>query len=197
MDDMYKLQELKDTALWWLPSLRRSGYIIYWLVIGLFLTGFLSLFFIHVDISVRATGIIRPFNERTDIHSPASGIIDKIYFKEGDSVLKNSILLAIRDPALLEKQHLNESETSQCKDFIHDLELLTTVNRLAVHILPEIISPLYKQAALRFLSRGEEQKILLSKASHETMLNEKLAKDKVISPKRGSSKSSAWEAKFL
>jgi multidrug efflux pump subunit AcrA (membrane-fusion protein) len=183
MHDLYKLPDLKDTTLCWLPTLRRSGFTIYWLAIGLFLTGFLSLFFIKVDISVRATGIIRPFNERAEIHSPAGGIIDRIYFKDGELVLKNNILIAIRDPALAEKQHVNESEITRCKDFIHDLELLTAATLKDVTIVPALISPLYKQEALRFFSRGAELHILLAKASHETVLNEKLAKDKVISPK--------------
>jgi len=183
MHEIYKLKDLKDTALCWLPSMQRSGFIIYWLVIVFFLSGFLSLFFIHVDLSVRATGIIRPFNERTDIHSPANGMIDEIFFKEGDPVLKNNILLTIRDSSLAEKQHLNAMEISRCEDFIHDLEVLSADEQYADYILRELFTPLYKQEALRFFSREAEQQIMISKASHETILNEKLAVEKVISPK--------------
>jgi hypothetical protein len=59
---IFEITELKETAVCWLPSMHRSGYIIYWMVTGLFFTGFLLLFLIHVDISVRANGFIRPFN---------------------------------------------------------------------------------------------------------------------------------------
>ena len=59
---IFEITELKETAVCWLPSIHRSGYIIYWMVTGLFFTGFLLLFFIRVDISVRANGFIRPFN---------------------------------------------------------------------------------------------------------------------------------------
>ena len=175
--------EIKDTALWWLPQMRRSSFIIYWLVTGIFLTGFISLFFIHTDLSVRATGIIRPMNERTDIKSPVSGLIDSIYFKEGDSITKNSIILAFRDPALIEKLRLNDSEISQCKDFIHDLGLLSSSEIISINLVSLLNSPLYKQQALRFSSRAAEQQVVLSKARHETNLNERLARDKVISPK--------------
>jgi multidrug efflux pump subunit AcrA (membrane-fusion protein) len=181
--EVYELKDLKDTTLWWLPSLRRSGYIVYWLVMVLFLFGFISLFFIHIDMSVRAPGIIRPFNERTDIHSPANGIIDEIFCKEGNPVSKNDILFTIRDPTLGEKRRLNESEISQHVDFIHDLERLEADGRHRMAVLPVLNSPLYKQQALRFFSREAEQQILLAKASYETILNEKLAKEKVISPK--------------
>ena len=183
MPDLYKLSDLKDSACWWIPGMRRADYIIYWLVILLFLTGFISLFFIHVDISVRGTGIIRPFFERTEIKSPVSGIIDSIYFKEGDTVSKNNLLLKLHDPALIEKQRLNEMEILQCRDFIHDLDLLTSAAGASVKIIPSLKSQLYKEETWRFLSRTDEQENMLSKASHETMLNEKLAKDNVISPK--------------
>jgi hypothetical protein len=53
-------ENLKDTALWWLSPMQRSGFIIYWLLIFLFLACATSLFFIRVDLSVRAQGIIRP-----------------------------------------------------------------------------------------------------------------------------------------
>jgi HlyD family secretion protein len=175
--------EIKDTALWWLPQMRRSGFIIYWMVTGIFLTGLISLFFIHTDISVRAAGIVRPIKERTDIKSPVSGIIDSIYFKEGDSIVENSLILTLRDPALIEKRRLNEAEISQCKDFIHDLDLLSSSVNITIKLVSLLNSPLYKQQALRFFSRAAEQQVVLSKARHETNLNEALARDKVISPK--------------
>jgi multidrug efflux pump subunit AcrA (membrane-fusion protein) len=57
------LPELNDISLFWLIPMRKSGFIIYYLVVGLVLSGFISLFFVHVDISVRAPGIIRPSRE--------------------------------------------------------------------------------------------------------------------------------------
>src|SRR5450631_503854 len=53
-------QNLKDTALWWLSPMQRSGFIIYWLLIFLFLGSTISLFFIRIDLGVRAQGIFRP-----------------------------------------------------------------------------------------------------------------------------------------
>jgi membrane fusion protein, peptide pheromone/bacteriocin exporter len=175
--------KIKDTAIWWLPSMRRSGFIIYWLVMVLFLTGFIALFFIHMDISVRASGIIRPLNERTEMRSPLSGIIDTMYYKEGEQVEKGNILMVFRDPSLTEKQQMNEADILQCSDFIHDLELLTSSRALYVAIVSSLITPLYKQEAFKFFSGSDEQRIILEKAKHETTLNEKLAEDKVISPK--------------
>src|SRR5882672_2219850 len=142
--------EIKDTSSWWLPAIRRSGFIIYWLTISLFLAGLISLFVIHVDISVRANGIIRPLNERTEIKSPLSGIVDTIYYEEGEQIKKGDILMAIHDPSLKEKQRLNETGISQCVDFIHDLDLLTASGSISVAVVSLLNSPLYKQEALKF-----------------------------------------------
>jgi multidrug resistance efflux pump len=175
--------EIINTDSWWLPAIRNSGFIIYWLAIFLFLSGFISLFIIHVDISVRAKGIIRPTDERTVIKSPKSGIIDTIYYKDGERVIKNSLLLKLRDQVLPENLRLNDTEISQCRKFILDLELLTAADLISSERISLLKTPIYKQEALRFFSRSDEHRIMLLKANHELMLNEKLAADRVISPK--------------
>jgi HlyD family secretion protein len=110
-----------------------------------------------------------------------TGIIDSIFFKEGDSLIKNNIILTIRDTTLMEKKQLNEMQISQCREFIHDLELLTK-SRISDQLIPLLKSQLYKQETRRFISRLAEQEIMLRGARHDKNLNEKLARDKVISP---------------
>jgi HlyD family secretion protein len=177
------LPDLNDTALLWLAPMRKFSFIIYYLVIGLFLSGFVSLFFIHVYISVRAPGIIRPSNERTDIRSAVAGIIDSIYFREGDRVETDNLLMTVRDPALIEKKSFIESEIGTRKEFIHDLDLLINGGGNSTKLIPQLIHPMYRQEGRRFFTRTDELGINLSKARHETSLNEMLARDKVISPK--------------
>ncbi len=173
--------EIRNTVSWWLPRMRNTGFIIYWLAIFLFLTGFASLFFVHVDISVRANGLIRPADERTMIKSPVSGMIDTIYYKEGDLVRKNSILIKLRDPVLLKKRRSNDAEIFQCRNFIRDIESLVSADQITGERVSLLETPLYRQEARRFISRSGEQAILLSKANYETELNETLAKSRVIS----------------
>ncbi len=48
-----EITELKETTLFWIPDIRRTGFKIYWLIILLFISGFISLFLIHVDLSVQ------------------------------------------------------------------------------------------------------------------------------------------------
>jgi hypothetical protein len=79
-----EFSELKNTSSWWIPEMRRSGFFIYWLIIGLFFSTFISLFLIHIDISVRTGGIIRLLNERTDIKSKESDFIGECYVPSKD-----------------------------------------------------------------------------------------------------------------
>ncbi len=74
-----EIADLKETALFWIPDIRRTGFIIYWLVIVLFISGFVSLFLIHVDLSVQATGVIQRLDEQIGIKSATSVFIGECY----------------------------------------------------------------------------------------------------------------------
>jgi|GEM_PF-3871379 hypothetical protein len=68
--------DLKNSTAIWLFSPSGSG--LYRTVIILFVCILISMFLIHVDISVVAPGIIRPVAERSEIRSPAGDITDSI-----------------------------------------------------------------------------------------------------------------------
>jgi HlyD family secretion protein len=147
-----------------------------------------SLPFIHTDISVKATGIIRPVSERTEVKPVISGIINRIYYKEGDTVRQNEIILNLKDPNTKSKKLLNNYEINQKKQFIKDLQTLSNIDFSKQefefkNIVNQLNTPLYKEQAIRFLHQKEEQDILLKKATKEVEMNTSLAKDKVISPK--------------
>jgi HlyD family secretion protein len=177
------IAEMSDTALYYLPSIRKSGFYIYYAMILLVFMGLSSLFFIHVYISVQAPGIVRPVQERTNIRSMVSGIIDSLYFKEGDRVEKNAIILSVRDQAFRVKKQTNEEEATVQKNFIHDLLLLTADKLITEKTKPLLFAPLYREQAARFFSQDAEQRLNLKKANREAMINGVLVKDKVISPK--------------
>ncbi|MFT4017264.1 MAG: hypothetical protein QM668_09905 [Agriterribacter sp.] len=59
---------------------------IYIVIILIVITGLTSLPFIHTSIATKAPGITRPLTERTEIKPLATGIIENIYYSEGDTV---------------------------------------------------------------------------------------------------------------
>lgn len=138
--------------------------------------------FISTDITIKTNGITRPQNERTDIKSIQTGIIDSIFIKEGQQVTANTVILKIKDEINPGKRIHNRFEITQRKQFIHDLVLLTAS-------IPDensgrqLQSPLYIEQLNHFFRQKTEQDILLKKANKEIEMNTPLAKEKIISPK--------------
>lgn len=176
----YSINILPNTSLSYLTKANSSSYLLYlFLLLGV--TGALaSLPFIQTDISVKAAGIIRPVTERTEVKPVISGIIDTLFYKEGDKVIKDAVILRLKDPNTKDKKILNGFQIKQREEFIHDLQILTSSVTPAKDGL---ISPLYQEQNSKFLHQKEEQELQLKKANKEVEMNTTLAKEKVISPK--------------
>jgi len=157
-------------------------YCIYTTLLVLIIAFIACLPLIETDITIKAQGITRPENERTEIKTMIQGIIDTLFYKEGRQVEKNQVILRIKDLTTGDKQMHNRFEIRQRSQFIHDLILLT----IAVpdkQAIPQLQSALYTEQLNHFLQQKTEQDILLKKANKEVEINTSLAKDKVISPK--------------
>jgi multidrug efflux pump subunit AcrA (membrane-fusion protein) len=87
--------DLENSATFWPYS--PCGSVLYMTVIFLFFCILLFTFLIHMDISLVARGVIRPMAEIAEIRSPKGGTIDSIFYHEGDSVLKDGVLIKFRD----------------------------------------------------------------------------------------------------
>lgn len=142
-----------------------------------------SLPFVYTNISVKTAGITRPVSERTDVKPVISGIIENIYYKEGDKVAQNAVILRLKDPNTQGKRILNNFEINQDQQFITDLQLLTAATVFDDDVIRQIQSPLYKEQVNKFLHQKDEQQMLLDKANKEVEMNTPLAKDKIISGK--------------
>jgi len=142
-----------------------------------------SLPFIHIDISIKTMGITRPVSERTEVKSIMSGIIDTIYFKEGNKVPKDAVMIRLKDPNTKGKVILNNFEINQREQFINDLIILTSATDLESIIIDKLTAPLYKQQFTKFMHQKQDLEASLNKAKKELEINTPLAKDKIISTK--------------
>ncbi len=174
--------ELENSSLALLHKSHKRKDAVFIILILIILVTLIALPLIHTDISIKSPGIIRPANERTDIKSITSGIIDSIYCTEGDLVKKNGIILRLKDYTTRDKIILNEQQQQQYRDYIRDLEVLTT-KIPDQGLIRQLHSALYRAQANRFVHRWEEQEAMLKKADKEVMMNTSLAKEKIISPK--------------
>lgn len=138
--------------------------------------------FVHTTIAVTAPGITRPFTERTDVKPVIGGIIDTLYYHEGENIIKGAVLLRIKDPITKSKKILNRFEINQREEFIHDLNLLTSDNPNEA-LVPHLSTPLYKEELARFVHQAADQQATLKKAAKELEMNSSLMKSKVITTK--------------
>ena len=148
----------------------------------LFLT-IASLPFIHTDISIKSTGITRPVTERTEVKPIMTGIIDTIYYKEGNNVEKDAVLLKLKDPNTKGKVILNNFEINQRELFIHDLAILINPSDLEFGTIDKLTAPVYKQQLAKFAHQKQDLDASINKAKKELDINTTLAKDKIISGK--------------
>ena len=77
-------------------EINRKQISIYWLVLIISIASIAVLPIIKLDIAVKSSGIIRPVDEKTELKSSLTTVIDTIYFKEGDMVHKGDLVLQLR-----------------------------------------------------------------------------------------------------
>jgi multidrug resistance efflux pump len=144
------------------------------------LSALVALPFIKTSIAVTSTGIIRPFNERTELKPAVSGIIDTILVQEGDTIMQGHLVARIKDNTTGPQITLNDIEVKQRLNFISDLELLITATNYNNLLLK---TPLYRFQLSRFLFQLTDQQAAIKKASYEQEINTQLLKNKVIARK--------------
>jgi multidrug resistance efflux pump len=159
-----------------------NGQAIYLIIMMMVLAGLASLPFIYIDISVKSPGITRPLNERTEIKSLVSGIIDTVFYEEGTFVQKGALILKMKNRNISGRKIHASFEISQYNQYIHDLILLTG-SPPGEDMVAQLRSSLYAEQLHHFLKQKTELGTLLKKADKEVAMNTGLAKDKVISPK--------------
>ena len=172
-----------NNLLVFLPRMRKSYLIAYLSILIVLIAALLSLPFLFTTVSIRASGIIRPLMERTEIRTAMAGLIDTIYQKEGAFVQKGSLLFRLKDQISGSKLFVNKLRIRQLKQFIADLQLLTLANTYNDSLLFQLTTPLYKEQARRFSHQIQEQQASLKKANRDLEISELLFRDKVISPK--------------
>jgi multidrug resistance efflux pump len=101
--------------------------IIYWIIIGMILTGIAILPFIYVDVSVQARGFFQSVIEKQVVYTPIQGKIIYTSIRNGGIIKKGDTLLII-DTETIKAQHLSLVQKIMENDSsIIDLERLTKI----------------------------------------------------------------------
>lgn len=160
----------------WLPRVRVHTQIIYITVLLAILCILAALPFIRVDVSIAASGIVRPVTEKTELRSLVAGTIEQILVADGASVQKGQVLLRLQEDISNSKLTQNNFELSQRETQIKDLETLVAGGS-------RLQSSLYQQQYARFNASLQEQAATVEKLKIDLEMYEKLFKEKVIAKK--------------
>lgn len=115
---------INDTLENYLSRRKAKSNIIYAVAIVFVMTCIVLLPFIYVDVSVEGTGKVRPKTERSTIIAPVTEIVDEVYVKEGDAVVKGQPILKFRTDNTDVKINYQRSQQNDFLSQCHDLEFL-------------------------------------------------------------------------
>lgn len=115
---------INDTLENYLSRRKAKSNIIYAVAIVFVMASIVLLPFIYVDVSVEGTGNVRPKTERSTIIAPVTEIVDEVYVKEGDAVVKGQPILKFRTDNTDVKINYQRSQQNEFLSQCHDLEFL-------------------------------------------------------------------------
>jgi membrane fusion protein, peptide pheromone/bacteriocin exporter len=182
MTTLLTFTQLEDSAMN-LNRIKPPIFIFYTIIILFISAAITSLFYIKIDISVRTTGVTRPNTERTEVRALMSGIVQNINYTEGGIIKKGDVLALIQDNTSMPKKILNDYELKLRRNYIQDLEYLTSSLSTNYDIFNQLKSPLYQQQVSRFMNQIKEQDSKLKKVGNELAINDTLFKGGVVAAK--------------
>ncbi|MCL2416612.1 MAG: HlyD family secretion protein [Bacteroidales bacterium] len=139
----------------------RTPKIIYWSVLILFVAGFVSMFFIHVDVSVRAQGILRTSGERVFPKATGTGYIKYINpsLRENAIVTAGDTLIIIGRDTWGEQLQAAQQRMEELNDLLADLAILVNIPYRGAKgnfpPLPNLKTALYQQSFELFRRRNQ------------------------------------------
>ena len=156
--------------------------LVYQLLMLILIVGFVSLFLISVDISVKSVGVIRATDDRNEIKALVSGRLDSIFVSENQRVVKGQTLLKIESDILREQNQLVKEQRDDFDNQIKDLNILLHLSRTNNWSRkPGLSSGLYKQDFALFWQKITDAKTTLLTVEKDFARNKKLYEVKAIS----------------
>lgn len=91
---------------------------------GLALLGFGALFFVEMDVVVRAQAVVSPQGETARVQAPRSGVVLDIAVREGQQVEQGAVLLRLDDAQVRSRVRLLEQQVVEARSRVTMLEAL-------------------------------------------------------------------------
>lgn len=177
MAQLFPVAILENSTYSWLPKVTVRGQLMYTLLLTALAAGFVSLFYIKVDVTLTAQGLVRPVAEKTEVRSPSAGTIAEVLVTDGTGVREGQLLLRLRQEVPDSKLAQTDYDLGEHEKYIHDLGILAQGGSEGLS------SAQYRGQYARYQSQLAEQRTTLSKLRSEVTTDKTLLDEKVIAPK--------------
>jgi membrane fusion protein, peptide pheromone/bacteriocin exporter len=135
---------------------------------------------IKINVSIQGTGIIRPVSEKTEVKIPYSEMVEKIFIKENQFVIKGSRLIQLNTRNLDAKLQFLNYQKQENENYLFDLDIITKKTHPIITVFRSLI---YKQEYLQYLQQIAELQNKKEKANKEYLRNKQLFENQVIPEK--------------
>lgn len=177
MAHLFPVAILEYSTYSWLPKVTVRGQLLYILLLLAIAAGIVSLFYVKVDVTLTAGGLVRPVAEKTEIRSPVSGMIAEVLAADGVAVREGALLIRLRQEVSASKLAQTNYDLGEHEKYIHDLELLASGRT------DDLQSAQYQGQYARYQSQLAEQRTTLAKLRSEVNTDHTLLSQHVIAPK--------------
>ncbi|RAJ06827.1 HlyD family secretion protein [Chitinophaga skermanii] len=177
MPQLFPIEVIQHSKFAWVPKVRVKSQIIYTSVLLAIVAAIVAMPFIKVDVSVKASGLVRPIAEKNELRSLLPGTIEEVYVTDGQQVVKGQPILRLQEDISNSKLSQTSFDLSQKEVFVHDLQLLSAGRSSGLK------SAMYQQQYQRFIASLSEQKATLAKLKADYDVSYSLYRDKVIAYK--------------
>lgn len=177
MAQLFPVAILENSTYSWLPKVTVRGQLMYAILLVAATIGIISLFYIKVDVSLTAQGLIRPVTEKNELRAPAPGMIEQVLVSDGENVHEGQLLLKLKQEASDSKLAQTNYDLAEHQSYIHDLGILASGGE------DGLSSSMYRQQNAKFQSALAEQRTTISKLRADLAMDRTLLNNKVIAPK--------------
>jgi len=134
----------------------RSGLsgVLYLTTLLVIIAALVAINFIHIDVNVRAPGMIKPKEDHTVVTATSSGFVSQCKLVPNAKVREGDTLFVITSDQFSVKLPSLEKRRDELKDLTSDLNGLTTKDPNGVMLK----SPMYKQDVLYYIAQLNEAK---------------------------------------
>jgi HlyD family secretion protein len=156
---------------------RKKTNVIYLTVLFFILAAIVALFFIKIQIGVKASGIIKPKGERNLLAAPVAGKLLLINLYENASVNKGDTLFIVESPTITAQLPALTKRSAELTDMITDLQKLVFEQSVNMESL---VSPVYIQSYYFYRAQLADYKHKEQVAQTNYSRQKKLYLNKVI-----------------